>query len=116
MLDCPVARYMVTAKFDCDLTVKSIGSETASAPFGMTVKAFPLNVSVLSVLVWISLVPAAPFAGKATATEVMGRSVVPNAFEIRMRMRLAPTVIYTVWRRVELGKTPLFLVCERPYS
>ena len=63
-----------------------MGSETTMAPFGIEKLVFPLNVTVCRVDVWIVLTPAAPPAGSATVTPLIGRATSLNAFEMRMRI------------------------------
>ena len=91
----------MTAKLDCGSTVKFNGSETASAPSGMTMDASPpLNVTVCKVEGWMAPTPADPLNGRATVTAVMDKSVRPKAFEIRSRICDAPVERCTVWRTV----------------
>jgi hypothetical protein len=72
------------------LIEKLMGSETANAPLGIVKDVFPLNVTVWRVLGWIALTPAAPWSGRATVTDVMGRLFSPKAFDMRIRIVLAP--------------------------
>jgi hypothetical protein len=88
---CPVARNIVTVIIDCGSMGKLRGSETASPAFGMLMDVFPLNVTVWRVCGWIALTPAAPLAGSATVTAVMGKGVTPNALEKRSLICGPPT-------------------------
>lgn len=100
---CPVARYIVTVTMDCGSTGKSNGSETARAPSGMIMEVSPpLNVTVCRVDGWIALTPAEPLYGRAIDTPVTGRSVRPNALEMRIRICEAPVDVCSVWRMVLL--------------
>lgn len=82
----PSSRNMVMLSSVPALTSKSIGSETTSAPFGIVKDGEPLNVNVFRVLVSIAGMPGTPPNGRAMVTAVMGRSVMPNAFDMRRRM------------------------------
>lgn len=88
---------------------KSIGSETTRAPSGIVKLGLPLNVRVLSVLVWMDDTPADPLLGSAMVTAVMVRSLMPKALLIRRRMWSPPMLVWMVWRIVELKKTELFV-------
>ncbi len=96
---------METVSMDSGFTVKSIGSETARAPFGMVKSGLPEKVTVLSVLVSIEDTPTEPLVGRATVTAVMGRSVVPKTLEMRIRMGEPPMDMCSVWRMVEFTNT-----------
>jgi hypothetical protein len=102
---CPSCKYIVTVNIDCGATGRLIGSETTKAPFGIVKLASPLNVTVWSVLVWIAETPAEPLTGRATVTAVIGRSVVPKAFEIRILILSPPIEVCIVCRIVEFTKT-----------
>lgn len=67
-------------------TLKFNGSETARAPLGTVNELLPLKVTVWRVLVWMLFPPGALLVASATVMAVMGRSVVPKAFETRMRI------------------------------
>lgn len=62
----------------------------------------PLNVTVCKVDGWIALVPAEPLYGRAIVILVMGKSVRPNALEMRIRICDAPTDVCSVCRIVLL--------------
>lgn len=62
----------------------------------------PLNVTVCRVDGWIALAPAEPLYGRAIVMLVMGKSVRPNALEIRIRICEAPIDVCIVCRIVLL--------------
>jgi len=72
-----------------------MGSDTTSAPLGIVKLFEPENVTVWSVEGWIAATPAEPLEGRATVTDVMGRSVSPKALLRRIRMGEPPM---DVWR------------------
>ena len=106
------------ASSDCGRILKSTGSETASAPFGMTVDELPLKVKFCRVFGWIADTPDEPLNGRAIVTAVMGRGETPKALEIRRRIVEAPIDICKVWRIVVSTKVTLvpFCSCQRDSS
>jgi hypothetical protein len=81
------------------------GSETTWAPAGTTTDVSPLKVSARELFGTIPETPARPSAGNATAAAVIGRSVVPNAFEKRTRISRPPIEVCTVCRTVVSAST-----------
>lgn len=55
--------------------------------------------------------PAVSFAGRATVTAVIGRLVIPKAFEIFRRICDAATETCRVWRMVVLTNIALVVFC-----
>ncbi len=84
-----------------------MGSDTTKAPFGIVYDAEPLKVTFCSEPVSMELLPAVPLSGRAMVTAVMGKSVVPNAFEKRKRTWDEGAVMWIVCLRVALVNTPL---------
>lgn len=82
----PCARYMSTVTVCRVFTGKSMGSDTASAPFGMIMSGLPLNDTDLVDPCSMALVPSWSSTGREMATFVMDRSVSPNVLETRRRI------------------------------
>ena len=105
LLCCPTDKYMETEMIDCGAMRKLSGSDTAKAPFGIVIEGLPLKVTDWTVDDSILLTPAEPLNGSATETAVIGKSVTPKAFEMRIRIWSPPVDMCKVWRMVEFGKT-----------
>lgn len=75
---CPSARYMVTVRTCWAARVMFTGSEKTTAPLGTVKEGLPEKVTFWRVSGSMALAPAAPLAGRATVTAVMGRSEPPK--------------------------------------
>ena len=83
----PVFKYNVIASICPCFTGKFIGSDTASAAFGMVTELLPpLNVTLYEVLARIPTPPAVVFVGSAIATLSIVTSFKLNAFVKRSRI------------------------------
>ena len=109
---CPLSKNMLTLITPRGSTVKSIGSDTMRAPFGILNDVEPLNVTFRSVSGWILLTPEELFPGSATVTAEMGRVVVPKTLVKRKRKKDPPSERCRVCRIVAFSNIAADSFCE----
>lgn len=80
----------MTAGVEYSFTRNLNEPDATRAPFWIVKNILSSNVTRLSVCGGMTLAPAAPHSGSALVIAVMGRSLRPNALEIRKRISQAP--------------------------
>ena len=69
----------------------------AKTPSGTIDDSAPSKVTICVVSGWMTGSPNYPSEGNATVIAVIGRSVIPKAFETRIRIWSAPIVMWSVY-------------------